>query len=123
MECSRPTNHQVILRVYLYPFIKATQTPPSLSGIGNKTMVTPTGKATTKVVNNTTVPFNQTIVIGVSNQSQEQQQTSNATTPTPPPLPTRIRILLLWFNNLYILLKKPSSQFSFYSQVISFFLG
>jgi hypothetical protein len=79
-ECCRPSN-QVILRVYLYPFIKATQIPPSLSGIGNKTMVTPTGKATTTVVNKTTVPFNQTMVTGDSNQSQ--QQTSNATTPTP----------------------------------------
>jgi hypothetical protein len=62
-----------------------TQAPPSLSGIQNKTMVTPTGNATTTVVNKTTVPFNQTMVTGGSNQSQEQQQTSNATTPTPPP--------------------------------------
>ena len=61
-----------------------TQAPPSLSGIENKTMVTPTGNATTTVVNKTTVPFNQTMVTGGSNQSQEQQ-TSNATTPTPPP--------------------------------------
>ena len=59
-------------------------------------MVTPTGKATTTVVNKTTVPFNQTMVTGGSNQSQ--QQTSNATTPIPAPLPTRIRILLLWFK-------------------------
>lgn len=68
-----------------------TQAPPSLSGIQNKTMVTPTGNATTTVVNKTTVPFNQTMVTGGSNQSQEQQQqqTSNATTPTQtPPLPT-----------------------------------
>jgi hypothetical protein len=63
-----------------------TQAPPSLSGIENKTMVTPTGNATTTVVNKTTVPFNQTMVTGGSNQSQQQQQqTSNATTPTPPP--------------------------------------
>ena len=67
-----------------------TQAPPSLSGIENKTMVTPTGNATTTVVNKTTVPFNQTMVTGGSNQSQEQQQeTSNAITPTPtPPPPT-----------------------------------
>ena len=71
-ECSRPSN-QVILRVYLYPFIKATQTPPSLSGIGSKTMVTPTGKATTTVVNKTTAPFNQTMVTSGSNQSQQHQ--------------------------------------------------
>jgi hypothetical protein len=60
-----------------------TQAPPSLSGIENKTMVTPTGNATTTVVNKTTVPFNQTMVTGGSNQTQEQQQTSNATTPRP----------------------------------------
>jgi hypothetical protein len=70
-----------------------TQVLPSLSGIQNKTVVTPTGNATTTVVNKTTVPFNQTMVTGGSNQSQEQQQqqqqTSNATTSTPtPPPPT-----------------------------------
>jgi hypothetical protein len=54
-----------------------------LSGIENKTMVTPTGNARTTVVNKTTVPFNQTMVTGGSNQTQEQQQTSNATTPRP----------------------------------------
>ena len=64
-----------------------TQALPSLSGIQNKTMVTPTGNATTTIVNKTTVPFNQTMVTGGSNQSQEQQQTSNATTPTPTPPP------------------------------------
>ena len=31
-----------------------TQAPPSLSGVENKTMVTPTGNATTTVVNKTT---------------------------------------------------------------------
>jgi hypothetical protein len=73
-----------------------TQSAPSLSGIQNKTMVIPTGNATTSIVNKTTVPFNQTMVTGGSNESQEQQQqqTSNATTnatttPTPtPPQPT-----------------------------------
>jgi Na+/melibiose symporter-like transporter len=69
-----------------------TQAPPSLSGIQNKTMVTPTGNATTTVVYKTTVPFNQTMVTDGSNQLQEQQQqqqTSNATTSTPtPPPPT-----------------------------------
>jgi hypothetical protein len=50
-------------------------------------MITPTGNATTTVVNKTIVPFNQTMVTGGSNQSL-QQQTNNATTstPTPPPL-------------------------------------
>jgi hypothetical protein len=67
-----------------------TQALPSLSGIQNKTMVTPTGNATTTVVNKTTVPFNQTMVTGGSNQSQQQQQqqTSNATTSTSTPTPT-----------------------------------
>jgi hypothetical protein len=64
-----------------------TQSAPSLSGIQNKTMVTPTGNATTTIVNKTTVPFNQTMVTGGSNQSQSQQQISNATTPTPIPIP------------------------------------
>jgi hypothetical protein len=69
-----------------------TQAPPSLSGIEKKTMVTPTGNATTTVVNKTTVPFNQTMVTGGSNQSQPQQQTSNATTPTPPPTTSKIAV-------------------------------
>jgi hypothetical protein len=50
------------------------QQPGNLSGIKNKTMVVPTGKATTTLVNKTTVPFNQTIVkSGSANQTQQQQ--------------------------------------------------
>jgi hypothetical protein len=60
-----------------------SQSAANLSGIENKTMVTPVGNATTTIVNKTTVPFNQTIVsAGETNQStgqQQQQQTSNAT--------------------------------------------
>jgi hypothetical protein len=47
-----------------------TQPLPNLSDIQNKTMVTPIGNATTTVVNKTTIPFNQTMVTGGSNQSQ-----------------------------------------------------
>lgn len=71
-----------------------SQTGANLSGIENKTMVTPTGNATTTIVNKTTVPFNQTMVsAGETNQttgqqqqgqSQQQQQTSNATSSSQP---------------------------------------
>lgn len=64
-----------------------SQTAANLSGIENKTMVTPTGNATTTIVNKTTVPFNQTMVsageanqtTGQQQQGQGQQQASNAT--------------------------------------------
>src|SRR5918993_967513 len=64
-----------------------SQAAANLSGIENKTMVTPTGNATTTVVNKTTVPFNQTMVsageanqtTGQQQQGQGQQQASNAT--------------------------------------------
>ena len=64
-----------------------SQTAANLSGIENKTMVTPTGNATTTIVNKTTIPFNQTMVsageanqtTGQQQQGQGQQQTSNAT--------------------------------------------
>ena len=64
-----------------------SQAAANLSGIENKTMVTPTGNATTTIVNKTTVPFNQTMVsageanqtTGQQQQGQGQQQTSNAT--------------------------------------------
>ena len=47
-----------------------SQAAANLSGIENKTMVTPTGNATTTIVNKTTVPFNQTIVsAGEANQT------------------------------------------------------
>ena len=65
-----------------------SQAAANLSGIENKTMVTPTGNATTTIVSKTTVPFNQTMVsAGEANQTTGQQQqgqgqgqqTSNAT--------------------------------------------
>jgi hypothetical protein len=70
-----------------------SQSAANLSGIENKTMVTPTGNATTTVVNKTTVPFNQTMVsAGEANQTTGQQQqgqgqgqqTSNATSSSQP---------------------------------------
>src|SRR5215208_3421534 len=75
-----------------------SQSAANLSGFENKTMVTPTGKATTTLVNKTTVPFNQTIVgAGEANQTtgqqnqtgggqqeqQQQQQSGNATSSQP----------------------------------------
>lgn len=64
-----------------------SQAAANLSGIENKTMVTPTGNATTTIVNKTTVPFNQTMVsageanqtTGQQQQGQGQQQAGNAT--------------------------------------------
>jgi cell shape-determining protein MreC len=56
-----------------------TQALPSLSGIQNKTMVAPTGNATTTVVNKTTVPFNQTMVTGGGSNQSQQQQCNNPT--------------------------------------------
>jgi hypothetical protein len=70
-----------------------SQSAANLSGIENKTMVTPTGNATTTVVNKTTVPFNQTMVsAGEANQTTgqqqqgqgQQQQASNATSSPQP---------------------------------------
>jgi hypothetical protein len=55
------------------------QQPSNLSGIQNKTMVVPTGKATTTLVNKTTVPFNQTMVKSGSANQTQQQQPSNVT--------------------------------------------
>ncbi|HEU4824748.1 MAG TPA: hypothetical protein VFS97_15095 [Nitrososphaeraceae archaeon] len=61
-----------------------SQTAVNLSGFENKTMVTPTGNATTTIVNKTTVPFNQTMVTaGEANQTtgpgQAGQQQQNQT--------------------------------------------
>jgi hypothetical protein len=70
-----------------------SQSAANLSGIENKTMVTPTGNATTTIVNKTTVPFNQTMVsAGEANQTTgqqqqgqgQQQQASNATSSPQP---------------------------------------
>src|ERR687897_554348 len=72
-----------------------SQSAANLSGFENKTMVTPTGPATTTLVNKTTVPFNQTMVgageakqtTGQQNQTgggqQEQQQQANNATSQP----------------------------------------
>ncbi len=75
-ETTKPVGQQS-----LKPLQNLTQQQPSnLSGIQNKTMVVPTGKATTTLVNKTTVPFNQTIVkSGSANQTQQQQQPGNVT--------------------------------------------
>src|SRR5918994_362174 len=70
-----------------------SQSAANLSGFENKTMVTPTGPASTTLVNKTTVPFNQTMVsageanqttgqqnqTGGGQQAQQQQQANNAT--------------------------------------------
>ena len=73
-----------------------SQSAANLSGFENKTMVTPTGPATTTLVNKTTVPFNQTMVgAGEANQTTgqqnqtgggqqaQQQQANNATSSQP----------------------------------------
>src|ERR687897_211328 len=72
-----------------------SQSAANVSGFENKTMVTPTGPATTTLVNKTTVPFNQTMVgageakqtTGQQNQTgggqQEQQQQANNATSQP----------------------------------------
>jgi hypothetical protein len=73
-----------------------SQSDANLSGFENKTMVTPTGPATTTLVNKTTVPFNQTMVsAGEANQTtgqqnqtgggqqEQQQQAGNATSSQP----------------------------------------
>ena len=59
----------------LQPLQKQTlgDAPVDLSGFENKTIVKPTGEANTTTVNQTTVPFEKTIVEG-SNQTGEQQQ-------------------------------------------------
>src|SRR5215207_5209791 len=74
-----------------------SQSAANLSGFENKTMVTPTGPASTTLVNKTTVPFNQTMVsageanqttgqqnqTGGGQQAQQQQQANNATSSQP----------------------------------------
>jgi hypothetical protein len=55
---------------------------PSLSGLENKTMVQPIGPAITTIVNQTTVPFNQTTIeTGNSTTSPQQQQNQTAQQP------------------------------------------
>src|SRR5918995_3791021 len=61
-----------------------SQSAANLSGFENKTMVTPTGPASTTLVNKTTVPFNQTMVsAGGANQTQQQQQQAGNATSQP----------------------------------------
>src|SRR5918995_1872218 len=74
-----------------------SQSAANVSGFENKTMVTPTGPASTTLVNKTTVPFNQTMVsageanqttgqqnqTGGGQQAQQQQQANNATSSQP----------------------------------------
>ena len=74
-----------------------SQSAANVSGFENKTMVTPTGPASTTLVNKTTVPFNQTMVgageanqttgqqnqTGGGQQQQQQQQANNATSSQP----------------------------------------
>src|SRR5688572_21947215 len=73
-ETTSPINQSA-----LQPLEKQTlgDVPVDLSGFENKTIVKPTGEAKTTTVNQTTVPFEKTIVEG-SNQtgSQQQQQPS-----------------------------------------------
>ena len=82
-QTTKPVSQQA-----LQPLDNLTQSQAAanLSGFENKTMVAPTGNATTTIVNKTTVPFNQTMVTaGEANQTtgqqsqQQGQQASNAT--------------------------------------------
>ena len=69
-QTTKPVSQQA-----LQPLENLTQSQAAtnLSGFKNKTMVTPTGNATTTVVNKTTVPFNQTMVTaGEANQTTGQ---------------------------------------------------
>src|SRR5919108_2043044 len=71
-QTTKPVSQQA-----LQPLENLTQSQAAtnLSGFENKTMVTPTGNATTTVVNKTTVPFNQTMVtVGEANQTTGQGQ-------------------------------------------------
>ena len=70
-QTTKPVSQQA-----LQPLENLTQSQAAtnLSGFENKTMVTPTGNATTTMVNKTTVPFNQTMVTaGEANQTTGQQ--------------------------------------------------
>lgn len=58
------------------------QSIANLSGFENKTIVKPTGEAKTTTVNQTTVPFEKTIVEG-SNQTGSQQQEQQQQQPSP----------------------------------------
>ena len=79
-QTTKPVGQQSLKPLQNLTQQQQQQQPSSLSGIQNKTMVVPTGKATTTLVNKTTVPFNQTMVkSGSANQTQQQQQPGNVT--------------------------------------------
>ena len=72
-QTTKPVGQQSLKPLQNLTQQQQQQQPSSLSDIQNKTMVTPTGKATTTLVNKTTVPFSQTIVkSGSANQTQQQ---------------------------------------------------
>ena len=72
-QTTKPVGQQSLKPLQNLTQQQQQQQPSNLSGIQNKTMVTPTGKATTTLVNKTTVPFSQTIVkSGSANQTQQQ---------------------------------------------------
>jgi len=73
-QTTKPVGQQSLKPLQNLTQQQQQQQPGNLSDIQNKTMVVPTGKATTTLVNKTTVPFNQTIVkSGSANQTQQQQ--------------------------------------------------
>ena len=73
-QTTKPVGQQSLKPLQNLTQQQQQQQPGNLSGIQNKTMVVPTGKATTTLVNKTTVPFNQTMVkSGSANQTQQQQ--------------------------------------------------
>ena len=78
-ETTKPVGQQSLKPLQNLTQQQQQQQPSSLSGIQNKTMVVPTGKATTTLVNKTTVPFNQTMVKSGSANQTQQQQPSNVT--------------------------------------------
>ena len=72
-QTTKPVGQQSLKPLQNLTQQQQQQQPSNLSGIQNKTMVVPTGKATTTLVNKTTVPFNQTMVkSGSANQTQQQ---------------------------------------------------
>jgi hypothetical protein len=77
-QTTKPVGQQSLKPLQNLTQQQQQQQPSNLSGIQNKTMVVPTGKATTTLVNKTTVPFNQTMVKSGS-ANQTQQQPSNVT--------------------------------------------
>jgi len=69
-QTTKPVEGQVQLQPLENQTIQ--QQLPNLTNLQNKTMVQATGPATTTIVNQTTIPFNQTI-IGTENSTTPQQ--------------------------------------------------